>query len=51
MHDPIATLSDPNHADTSLGARALADLFGEDVATHEADWVAHAIGRLAATCS
>ena len=49
MHDPLATLSDPNHADALLGARALADLFCGDVAEpHEVDWTAHALGRLAA---
>lgn len=50
MHDPLATLSNPNHADALLGARVLADLFCAGVAEPvEADWVAHAIGRLAAT--
>lgn len=49
MHDPLATLSNPDHADTLLGARTLAELFCGDMAEpHELDWTAHALGRLAA---
>ena len=49
MHDPLATLSNPDHADTLLGARTLAELFCGDMAEPlELDWTAHALGRLAA---
>ena len=49
MHDSLAPLSNPNHADALLGARALAELFcGEVAEPHEIDWTAHALGRLAA---
>lgn len=49
MSNPFETLANPNHTDSVLGARALADLFCEGVAeAHEADWVAYAIRRLGA---
>lgn len=49
MQDQLTNLSNPDHADSLLGARTLAELFCGDVAEpHELDWTAHALGRLAA---
>ena len=49
MHDNLAN---PDHTDSLLGAKALAELFCEGVAQpHEANWVAHAMGRLDAQTS